>query len=308
MVSNLKDKNISNLLGVMVVGKADVYTIKDWLHRHVRIFDKLAIIDGSYNEWARQEMLKHDNVFVIGEESLNLTKITDQTLRKPAMQVLGNPVGSWILVCHADEFWTIDPRRLVFENVRQDPDVSLLRLTVLTASPLESEYKKAVHRLDTEKTWLQDNGFHIMSVSNLVHSTNGTDALAKLDYFENRLFLWEEGMEWGTNHSLVIPEHNPKGYRKKQFRKAFLVHFKLHDFSTNALRRNGLAFHNSKLKTSLRNNSAEGWMGTFLDQSFPENLKRFPPRPIEKGLQDLCKKVDRRWPCELPWTLNATFR
>jgi hypothetical protein len=297
------------LLGILLVGRADIYTIKDWLHRHVRIFNRLVIIDGSYSTFVKNEVTRYDNTVLIPEETLNLTSVNDQTLREPAMTALGNPVGSWIMICHADEFWTIDPRLLVHETERIDVNrtLNLLRLRVLTASPLESEYKRVVQKLDRQENALES--FHIMDISNLAHNKNGTSVLAKQSYFENRFFRWEEGMKWGDRNHLVIPQYNPQNYTREVFRTAFYVHFKLHDFSSRALGGDGSDFANSQLQTGLHNNSEEGWMGTFLDESFPDQLKRFPPQPIKSALHDICTNSgDPRWPCELPWTADASFK
>lgn len=299
---------LPELLGILLVGPADVYTIKDWLQRHVRIFDKLVVIDGSSREFVKDEVSKYGNTILLEEETLNLTSITDQTLRKPAMTVLGHPVGSWIMLCHADEFWTIDPRRFVHENTKRSDKLNLLRVRVLTASPLESAYKREVEKLGINQTDDVLENFHIVDVSNLAHNENGTSDLARRNYFENRFFRWEEGMQWGDRNHLVIPQYNPQNYTREVFRNAFYVHFKLHDFSLQAFGGDGSRFANSQLNTGLHNNSEEGWMGTFLDETFPDQLKRFPPRPIELALHEICtKEGDLRWPCELPWDMDARF-
>jgi hypothetical protein len=301
------------LLGILLVGRADIYTIKGWLHRHVRIFDRLVIIDGSHSTFVKNEVTRYNNTVLIPEETLNLTNINDQTLRKPAMTALGNPVGSWIMICHADEFWTIDPRLLIHEIEQIDVhrSLNLLRLRVLTASPLESEYKRVVQRLNSQEN--DFDNFHIMDVSNLAHNKNGTSALATQNYFENRFFRWEEGMKWGSRNAWVVPQFSPRNYTRKVIITAFFVHFKLHDFAPSALERmgskQGFRFSNSILPTGLRNNSDEGWMGTFLDESFPEQVKRFPPRSIVSALNEVCTDyMDPLWPCELPWTADASFK
>jgi hypothetical protein len=115
-------------------------------------------------------------------------------------------------------------------------------------------------------------------------------------------------MKWGSRNALVVPEFNPKNYTRKVFRTVFFVHFKLHDFAPSALTQ-GSRFSNSRLPTGLRNNSDEGWMGTFLDESFPEQLKRFPPRSIVSALDEFCTTYhDPLWPCEMPWTADASFK
>jgi hypothetical protein len=96
------------------------------------------------------------------------------------------------------------------------------------------------------------DGFHIIDVSNLAHTKNGTSDLARRDYFENRIFGWEEGIEWGDRNHLVIPQCNPQNYTREAFRTALYMHFKLHDFSSRALGGDGSEVASSLLQTNLQ--------------------------------------------------------
>mmetsp|Transcript_40266 Transcript_40266/g.97192 ORF Transcript_40266/g.97192 Transcript_40266/m.97192 type:complete len:414 (+) Transcript_40266:122-1363(+) len=328
-----------SLLGILLVGKSDVYTLQDWLHRHVGLFEKLVVIDGSENEWVRDLVQNYDDdttnknngrvdmmkdaavpqqqqpqrrrrIYWLSEASLNLTVVTDQSLRAPAMSILGDPVGKWIMICHADEFWVMDPRPLIDSALSRNQKVNLIRVSTLTASPLESTYHKTVQLLEEEPALLYNGSFHIQQVCNWAHHPKAPFGKFTMANGENRLVQWQEGMRWGTHkHSLVVPElfddYVPG-------RIGFYVHFKMHDFSKTAMRGDGYRFANSKLRTGLHNESnTEGWMGQFLDVSFPEALKSFPPRPLEVAIQQHCKDRQFRSMCSssllLPWNVEAKF-
>lgn len=308
------DNKLPQLLGIMIAGKADVFSISDWLFRHHRLFDKLAIVDGSKSNYIEGLAQNYKNVAVLKEENFNLTIISDQTLRAPAMTVLGNPIGSWIMICHADEFWTIDPRRVVMENEREQAWTSsrrqfnILRFKVVTASPYESRYKQEIENIKNDPSYWQDGRFHIMQVSNMSHGLKSTSSLVR-NYMESRIFKWQDGMAWGTRNSLVVPEHIPMGQKIRYYGDAFFVHFKLHDFSPDGgYEGDSGSFKNSNLQTRVYDERAEGWMGTFLDISYPEKVVQFPPRSIESAVLERCLEFgNRRWPCELGWNVNASF-
>jgi len=313
------------LLGIALVGKADIYAVKDWLYRHAQIFEKLVIIDGSSSPIVEHESSQYDNVYRLPEDTLNLPIINDQTIRAEAMQVLGDPVGKWIMVVHVDEFWTIDPRQVVAKTGRGTNAISV---GVLTASPLESAYKSAVQKLSADTDGNGDDyaeDFHIMNICNLVPNYRRQKEMLKspefsrevkrlvgrylMQYSEQRFFMWSEGMRWGDKRGQgVIPAHNPGGY-KGQRTPAFYVHFKLHDFSTTALAStNGrISFNNSHLQTGVPDLSSVGWTGSYLDESYPDQYDTTKPRMIEDGLEEFCQSSKGRVPCTLPWTVDAQF-
>lgn len=328
------------LLGILLVGKADLYTVGAWLHRHHALFERLVAIDGTESPAVAQILFRYDNVFRVAEKDLNLTasQISDQTLRGPAMHFLGNPVGCWILISHPDEFWVLDPREVAARTsyrerwrttwwwkltpwgcctgIDQRQTHNVIRLSVLTASPMESDYRGAVKTLEGVGKQLRKeasipDSFHIMTISNWTHARNSTK---NKHYEETRFVQWEDGMRWGTRHSLVVPEHMPNGERRDSQHDAFFVHFKLHDFSPGALLekkrgRTHTQFANSKLRTGLHV-QGDGWHGYFLDVSDPEEVERFPPLPLEEGIHDKCNKRwlrRQRLKCVLPWNAEASF-
>ena len=120
-------------------------------------------------------------------------------------------------------------------------------------------------------------------------------------------------MKWGDRNGMVVPEHNPKGAVSTKAntilptRFAFYVHFKMHDFSPRSRGGDG-RFTNSKLQTRLQNLTEEGWMGTFLDQSFPAQLNKYPPMPLKSAIEEFCiQHTKPSWPCVLSWTSDARF-
>ena len=252
------------LLGILLVGKADVLTIKDWLHRHNALFEMLVAIDGSESDYVKKLLISYDNIQRLDEtivmQNVTRSKITDQTIRKPAMAILGNPVGCWIMICHPDEFWVIDPRQLT-QHVNNNTNVNIsstsgtgaavyereyqynvISVTVITASPMESKYHQQVkdlseqqrqQMLDHDNSDSGDNtdvygtSFHIMDVSIF------TSSYSNKRYKEERFVLWEDGMRWGTGHSKVVPKHIPNGGQRTFLTDGyFFVHFKMHDFGS----------------------------------------------------------------------------
>ena len=96
---------------------------------------------------------------------------------------------------------------------------------------------------------------------------------------------------------------------------AFHVKFHFHDFSTEQAIKDGYQIldHSTKKLSGMRNSTtsdvSEGWQGTFLDQSFSDQVKRFPPRQIKYALEDYCNKfTDESWPCVLEWTVESSFK
>jgi hypothetical protein len=153
--------NSTQLLGILVLTNGDVFSLRDWLHRHVAIFERLVIIDGTtttsttsrtaaanfiHSETERYSSSK--TVVIIKENELHLSKVTDQTLRAPAMEALGNPVDRWIMICHADEFWTIDPRQLV-QSVEKANDKNVSASAAGWVSQSEVENKKRANECYT---------------------------------------------------------------------------------------------------------------------------------------------------------------
>ena len=249
------------------------------------------------------------NIYRIEEKSLNLSFVNDQTLRSPAMKILGNPIGAWIMICHVDEFWIMDPRRLIRKTLGDNPKINLIRPRILTASPLESEYKKAVREIEKDPTLVSNGLFHIQNVSKWVHHPSAPSGLGRMGYSENRLFCWQEGMQWGTQtHSWVVPDRSP-GYSKRRI--GVVVHFKLHDFSSNAFTYNSLnrtVFSHSKLQTGLTNSTwNEGWLGYFLDISLPKSLETFPPQSLDTVLADICVFPKYSSLCTINWNIGSTF-
>ncbi|VEU34144.1 unnamed protein product [Pseudo-nitzschia multistriata] len=327
------------LLGILLVGKADTSTIGDWLHRHHGLFEMLVAIDGSESHSVRRLLENYPNVRRLEEsealKTANVARITDQTIRKPAMAILGNPVGCWVMVCHPDEFWVVDPRELTrhvaAKNGTDDKaPYNVISLSVLTASPLESEYHQSVrgfgNRVSFPDPRVGSDGtgdaFHIMDVSRFTSRHHKR-------YKEERFVLWEEGMRWGTGHSKTVPKHMPNGGQRTFLSdEYFYVHFKMHDFGSAAL---GAAvnestgrFVRSGLNTGLKAASHKGWRGTFLDETEPDRVSRFPPEPLSSAIDERCdslRKAATSDPvsptqgrgfgiplCTLPWNVDASFR
>lgn len=234
----------------------------------------------------------------MNEQKFNLTTISDQTLRQPAMSVLGNPVRSWIMICHADEFWTIYPRRMAMEN---DQEEERNGRTSREKGPQHSKgpslNSKPIRKQISPRGGKDDGRFSILAGRRLSYTGSFQhDAWSQVNirlghsssgYMENRLVKWQDDMAWGTTNGLAVPEYIPLGQTIRYYRDAFYVHFKLHDFHPDAMKCKG-AFNNSNLKTGTHDETAEFWLGSFLNVSSPEQVAQFPSRSVESVLLESC--------------------
>lgn len=192
------------LLGILVTA-GDHHILDGWFQRHINLFEKLVVIDGSPvdDHFVRETSQKYPNVQFLKEADLNLTVVTDQTIRAPAMKYFqdGNPEGRWILVCHADEYWTVDPRTII--QARKDKSYDQFIFWLMTASPMESDYLQTVEDWKNRTDYAN---FDIRQVSKW--AAHHKSKLQRI--LEVRLFQWVgEGMRWGTGHGKVHPEFHP---------------------------------------------------------------------------------------------------
>jgi hypothetical protein len=186
---------------------------------------------------------------------------------------------------------------------------NIIKVKTLIASAFESEFLRKVEELvgaSSSRISFLEEDFHIMDVSRFAFALNGEFIQG---YYEDRFVRWQDGMQWGSRHGMVVPEHMPSG-RHSVETDAFMVHFKLHDFSKDAVQSNG-RFRNSKLRTKLREKK-EGWRGYFLDESDPEELQKLPPQQVTDVLRDWCgtlmaRPINSQLQCILPWSPIARF-
>ena len=104
--------SMPQLLGIMA-SLHDTWMLSDWLHRHHAMFERLVLVDASVRPGAKRytrDLCAEYAPVCVHMPQPPLPVVTDQTVRAVAMQVLGNPVGRWVLLAHADEFFIQDPR------------------------------------------------------------------------------------------------------------------------------------------------------------------------------------------------------
>jgi hypothetical protein len=284
------------LLGILVTA-GDHHYIDDWLQRHINLFETLVVIDGSPLDdyYVQETCKKYPTVKFLKETELNITAVTDQTVRAPAMKYFGdNPIGRWILICHADEYWTVDPRTII----QATKNVNIIRFPVMTASPMESEY------LQTIEKWKNRTDYWNFDIRQVSKWAAHPDSKVERNR-ETRIFQWVHGgMKWGTKHSKVTPEFHPKPIEKTVSASPY-VHYKMSDFSPKAVKKwNGESIDTNKTGIPVSNDTAalivgrnpgrlrtglhkalEGWRGAFLDLSDPKGYEKLPPHRIEKEIE-----------------------
>ena len=120
--SRLNEARHIGLLGLMLTSSSE-WVIRPWLYRHIAIFDRLAILDGSKAgspaaAWTAAQCKLYANCVYANEADVYNSQIqgwkTDQTIRAAATQVLlcGAKTqvleGRWIYIAHPDEFLVQD--------------------------------------------------------------------------------------------------------------------------------------------------------------------------------------------------------
>lgn len=210
------------------------------------MFERLAVLDGSPPGsvdavWTQQQCEKYPNVVYSLEAHANIsTPPTDQTAREAATRMLLSHSssssydelnGRWILNAHPDEFYLQDMRKLVAHLSLRDPRATCILFGAAYVLPTRGE-------------------FEAIEADHGVGSRTGHESFEPIEHLafadaeyrfkEPRLYKWVPGSRWGTRHSITTPEHHP-GHRvwptardAKLQAGPFFVHFKVHDFSSDA--------------------------------------------------------------------------
>ena len=198
------------IFGIMLTSSSQ-WVIRPWLYRHIAIFERLAILDGSEvgspeAAWTAAQCKLYENCVYANEENVLIDGAkTDQTARDAATRVLlggakGQVLeGRWIYIAHPDEFIVQDPRTLVSHVERIDPFANVIEFQIIYSVPTLTE------RLGIREFQATPNGYQRFEP---IISLAFCDA--KYVWHEARLFRWETGVSWGQRHALTIPQSAPK--------------------------------------------------------------------------------------------------
>lgn len=234
------------LLGIMATF-ADSWFLPAWLHRHHALFERLVLVDASTDPLQLQLSRRVCQQYTVCRhlQQGTLTSTTDQTVRAIAMQALGEPVGRWILIAHADEFYVQDPRTVAAEADAMG--VNAIDFRPMLAMPTPEEYSairarqwhvEVAQAADARARFSPESGEPLLAHTPATVAFEPLKWLqhhvASYTFLEARLFKWGKGMRWGTKHSLVTPEFFPNK-KVDPALTGFFVHFKVHDFGSGAV-------------------------------------------------------------------------
>ena len=321
------------IFGIMLTSSSQ-WVIRPWLYRHIAIFERLAILDGSEvgspeAAWTAAQCKLYENCVYANEENVLIDGAkTDQTARDAATRVLlgGAKVqvleGRWIYIAHPDEFIVQDPRTLVSHVERIDPFANVIEFQIIYSVPTLTE------RLGIREFQATPNGYQRFEP---IISLAFCDA--KYVWHEARLFRWETGVSWGQRHALTIPQSAPKqGWkfwpkeahlrRTSRSLAPFIVHFKIHDFSPGAFKtalskfqgRPWIVFNRSGLHTGIgyhpriKSRFKVNWNESAEDQIFEfYNRTDHNPTAVQSELRTCCKNTKLEPRCSVEWQPLARF-
>jgi hypothetical protein len=331
------------ILGLMVT-RSGHWMVRPWLERHHALFERLAVLDGSPpgsvdQAWTSAQCARFPNVAYATEANLSSMKLTDQTARALAMQLLLRPSGGsadaqlsgrWILNCHPDEFYLMDPRALAATVAVRDSRATCVLFGAAYVMPTRAEYEAIVAQHSDPRSGHEL--FHPIGALNVCD--------AEYKFKEPRLWRYVSGTRWGTRHSITTPETHP-GHRTwptarevKLGISPFFVHFKLHSFGPNDLiikdgpQANGalggspsatrrrtqtpwIAFNNSGFATGIAPHRTHGRLRIDPSRSARDTVLAYyelSGRPQTTLRTELRRRCARQVPrCSVPWTAGARF-
>ena len=279
------------LLGLMTTA-GENWMLGDWLHRHATLFVKLVVVDrafGADHALTRSLCAAYVNTFVIQQKEDDPGD-RGQAVRMLAMQVLGNPVGSWILLVHPDEWYLMDPRQVAEHVEAIDPRANVVVWQPEWMMPTREEWYRITR--DPEKFYVSSEGRQWSPTGGKPHTPSAASAefhvlnelrTADGNYrmCEERLFRWCQGCEWvpasrfpnGSSTAstigmtpLTFPKKRTFGPMGQSYQECinqehsamWYLHFKIHRFDRQfAARLNGSSVRRHDAKGKLFENS--GW-------------------------------------------------
>ena len=301
------------------------------------MFEQLAVLDGSLPGsvdavWTESQCAKYANVRYRLEAHANVTQpVSDQTTRDAATRLLLGPdgdtrplIGRWMFLAHPDEFYLQDVRSLVASLSQRDPRATCVLFGAAYVLPTPAEHARIV---------AQHSGAAGHETFEAIEHLSHADE--KYTFREPRLFKWTPNTRWGTRHSITTPERHPNHRQWPVAREValgrspFFVHFKIHDFGTDAFalvegRPSGrncrilrncdtpwIAFNNSGFSTGLAPHRLHGRLRIDTTRSANEQALSYyelagrEPTPLRAQIRRLCSTVVPE--CTVPWERGAYF-
>jgi hypothetical protein len=223
----------------IVQTRNDDLIIENWIKKHIKVFDKISVVDGSDENFTENICKKYGILYTKDPTD---KPFHEQYLRESAFNNLKPyiQIGDWVSCFMVDEWVYHDPRKIV-EYVSPESDViSWNQLNVLPHPSEKKTYLKSVEEgnYNPEEIfkhyWFRDN--------------------TKTCY-EPRMFKYTGYEHW----SHEIPSENPVAGRiepvshnKKSNIIPTYFHYKIFDLDPKKYKNNGFAhFEKSKLHTGI---------------------------------------------------------
>lgn len=223
----------------IVMTRNDDLIIAHWIKRHINVFDKISVVDGSDGDFTENLCREYNILYTRDPKD---KPFHEQYLREAAFNNLKPyiQIGEWVSCFMADEWVYHDPRKIV-EYVSPESDVISWNQLNILPHPSEKEiYLKRI----------EDKNYNPVEVFKHYWFRDNTKTC-----YEPRMFKYT-GYEYWSHE---IPSENPVAGRiepvshnKKSNIIPTYFHYKVFDLNPNKYKDNGFAyFEKSKLNTGI---------------------------------------------------------
>lgn len=203
-----------------MITKDDEAIFSYWMERHASWFDQLVILDGSSSNITRELASRYENILYFHEKEVDIKSKDDQGLRHALHEKLKGLYATpfWVLLCHPDEFYYHDPRKLL--PLFEEEGADLVQWNALQVLPHPTEKEAYAKCPEAPAFELFHHFYHF-----------GTHA-----FKEFRLFLSSEEISYfEEGHGRVYPE----GLHQVSSFHPTLLHYKVLSLDPDKYEENG---------------------------------------------------------------------
>lgn len=228
----------------IVMTRNDDLIIDHWLEKHTKVFDNIAVVDGSDGDFTENLCKKYGVLYTRDPEPTPERPFHEQYLREAAFNLLVDAgvmeIGDWVVCSMADEWYYHDPKKIV--NAGVEPWANVISWNQLNILPHPSEKETYLSCGDDynptkifKHFWVRDN-----------YKT----------CFEPRMFkytgteVWTHMIPWCNNP--VAGRIEPLSHNIKSSLVPTYFHYKVFDLDPEKYKDDGFGhFEKSRLNTGL---------------------------------------------------------
>jgi len=286
-MSDIGEDNKIQHRGILIV-KDEGEMLTKWLDTHLQDFDSIVCVDGSESNETRRLLQGYPRIEYVHENELQLRQYTDTEIRQAALDLLTSKhgYGYWITMCHCDEFYYHDPKKIV--QLAEDENVDGIYWFALHVLPHPSEFDAFKANTALPATTLFHH-YHYYG--------------EKGGFQDFRSFKFTPRVHFGKEWSVMKPE----GLNRIWTKHPAYLHYKVKEINVNNYDRKGhnLQSFAQARKRAQRNKNGE-IVSTGLSWAIKEEKDFFVTNYPGKPKYKRCMKYEGTLPPELNHFPNWT--